>query len=151
MRRTPWKKSARGTRRFPFGPRDDRLGLQRHQRRRHVRGRGRIAQVAAHGGEVANLDRSDEGAALGEGGIVFLYPRVQLDLAGRHRRTHTKSLPVDAKASQEGHAGQIDHERRSEQSVLELGQQVRPARDDLGVGAALGEGFQTVVDAAGQR
>ena len=47
-------------------PRDDRLGVQRHQRRRHVgRGRG-VAEVAAHGGEVAHLHRADHGRALRE-------------------------------------------------------------------------------------
>ena len=66
VRRTPDEEGAIGTRRSPLRPGDDRLGLQRHERRRHVRrGRG-VAEVAAHGGQVANLHGAHQGAALGQ-------------------------------------------------------------------------------------
>ena len=54
-------------------------------------------------------------------------------------------LPVPGlDGAQSGHPGQVDHAGGLEQAVLHLRQEVGASRQQLGLGPALGQGFDTV-------
>ncbi len=135
----------------PPGARDHRLGVQGHERRRHVgRGRG-IAEVAAHGGQVPDLDGPDQGGALGQRRIPGPDAGVPLERPGGDRGPDPQVPAVGLlQALQRSHPGQVDHTRRLQQAVLELGQQVRPSRHQLRFGSALGQHADALVHAPGQ-
>src|SRR5882724_8223765 len=135
-----------------LGPGDHRFRLQREQRRRHVRGGRGIAEIAAEGGKVTDLDGADQRGALRDGGIFRADARVQLELPRGHRRADPQTAAgVALDRAQLLHAGQIHHQRGLEEAVLELGQEIGPSRHQLDVRPMARHGLEAVVHARRQR
>src|SRR5207247_9393100 len=86
--------------------------------------------------------------ALGRRRIRRARVGVELDLTRRHGCTDAEPRAVLAPQDAEiGHAGEIDHGGRLDEPVLHLGQEIRSAGNQLGLGATLGEKLQAVFDA----
>ena len=106
-----------------------------------------IAEEAAQRGQVPHLDRPDERAALGERGIRRPQAGMELELPRRHVGADPEAAPgVALQHAEVGDPGEVDDVGGLEEMVLELGQQVGPAREELGVAPSLGEDGQACID-----
>ena len=129
-----------------LGPDDHRLGVERQQRRSHVRRRRRVTEIATERGQIAHLHGAHEGPAFGQREVVSADSPVELEHAGRHRGADTDPLAVSRlDGAQPRDARQIDHAGRLEQAVLHLWQEVGASGQQLRLRPALGQGFDTVL------
>src|SRR5262249_46625372 len=124
VRRTPWKNDPIGMRRRPAGPATTASASSARSGGAMSADGAAVPGVAPAGGEVPDLQRPDQGGALGETRVARAPGRVHLELARGHRRADAEPAAVLAHRAELGDAREIHHAGGLEEAVLELGEQV---------------------------